>query len=1164
MAVTSESSAVTNFPLRTFNSGPGFRRDASARDQQPTKKSATERLTETRSKYVRRGSREELEDKGEENRTHSDTHRVHQVPLSHEETQGHLFRAVPYVQDGGRSPAQKSHARLPPPVPEKPSQRNRKGSRDRTLEIVEASLGHSVRRSSNDVPVSPRGAVVSTDFSNPSSPSAGSRVRRLKEQFLNFGSAESGSESSQGPVSPTELLKSSSSSDSALIWKKRSVPSNPQDAQASDFQAPSEVDALKSKEVLQRPSRTLSEKPNLLERSKVEAADPSENPGTASEEDHDPTEESGMKSKPQQASATSSEGLSDQTRRQMERFKARYATDFAKESSQGRKISRITLKPTNHEAESKERSSSVNYGPSHKLSYGVVRPRSNISKEESPGQTSQVASKPDLFSRPRAPVNIPPVSDGNENSTEEIKQNGMSQKLNLASHHDGNFRTGRLDPDISKPMTSDDIRRLRRTKEYNISGKSPERWGDAEETSKSQGSVLEHAVHHAGDRVLVQVGGSVFPSKYHVSDEAFRSMLQPPDTRHEDSSVEVIHRRAKSDLDQHNPALGAPNMPKEDANSNRMRHHSQGDQLQHDPLFPTSARKTSAQSVLFKHAKTSPDNIKNFKEKSWAPVNFSQNQNTNDAHKQGAQEGLVQNRRALSPDTSRTRTTATELQNPQTHIHVLQQHTPRKISQEDSHEHAKSTVQSFLSGIMTSPGGGEIHDSPRTLYNDGNGNHIALEFSDNETHTSGTHWARPANGSDDANSNIQNNNRARVSVSKDVELTAVWEKREPSMTPTGKETSGKMEHRRKYLGPSMEGERTDELDKRRKFSHNSDTSSSNQDRGHLGFKVAGWSSVEPQRVKKVSLADLLSKDTTQEKTEATKSNQEGNSKWVAPPKPYESNRDDSETDSDVEHRQTKILRVKKPPRHANQKKEDKSLENLLSRIINPDDELNTLKRGTKVKARENPKAKVSRTSSKNNCGSSTAESDNEAKKEKDLAIKKSLPKRDIPHFQASAEVRKPLHNRNRNAKPVNREDAVSPPESLTSPTRRDFRRRRSKSDLGVSPRCSVSSAHSDVERFFNQMGLNESFFQGPLSPMPYSDEEEVFHEMHEYKHVRDDDDGTFSTENSDNISRGSKVSEEGLRRAKKLPDTSQSIITKNARVIKWLCQMRKARAASIS
>ena len=162
-------------------------------------------------------------------------------------------------------------------------------------------------------------------------------------------------------------------------------------------------------------------------------------------------------------------------------------------------------------------------------------------------------------------------------------------------------------------------------------------------------------------------------------------------------------------------------------------------------------------------------------------------------------------------------------------------------------------------------------------------------------------------------------------------------------------------------------------------------------------------------------------------------------------------------------------------------------------------------------------------------------------------------------------ITKPLLNLNlksqSNRQAVKREDCISPPVSSTSPTRQNFFRRRSKSDLGLSPKCSISSAHSEVDHFFNHMGMNDSFFQGPLSPLHYSDEDEVFNDMHELKQSRN---GSFSTENSDNISQSSKVSNEGLHLAKKLPDSSSSIITKNARVIKWLCQIKKARASSIS
>ncbi|XP_072045258.1 uncharacterized protein [Amphiura filiformis] len=119
--------------------------------------------------------------------------------------------------------------------------------------------------------------------------------------------------------------------------------------------------------------------------------------------------------------------------------------------------------------------------------------------------------------------------------------------------------------------------------------------------------------------------------------------------------------------------------------------------------------------------------------------------------------------------------------------------------------------------------------------------------------------------------------------------------------------------------------------------------------------------------------------------------------------------------------------------------------------------------------------------------------------------------------------------------------------------------RRSCSDLDPPY---LHKAHSDLDRFFDRMGLDESVLKRIDSHSPT--EEEAFHPMHEMKYY--DSDSMYSNE-SDNISQGSKVSDDGLLRrhlTSRLPDQSQSIVMRNARVIKWLCHCRKARTQSVS
>ena len=219
MAVTSEASSKTNFPLHILNTGPSYFRDAPTKEQQMVRKSAMERLAESRANFVQCGSGEELDhtEKEENLRKPNETYKSHHIPSTNNDIQSHVFRAVPYIcgddGDRGPEPANKSRPHLPPPTPDKPKPEAkvlRKGSRDRTLEIVAASLAHSERQnvsSDDDICIPSQGNLLSTTSSASNSPmsprdssSAGSRVRRLKEQFLGIGSAESDSDTSQGRV----------------------------------------------------------------------------------------------------------------------------------------------------------------------------------------------------------------------------------------------------------------------------------------------------------------------------------------------------------------------------------------------------------------------------------------------------------------------------------------------------------------------------------------------------------------------------------------------------------------------------------------------------------------------------------------------------------------------------------------------------------------------------------------------------------------------------------------------------------------------------------------------------------------------------------------------------------------------------------------------------
>ena len=164
---------------------------------------------------------------------------------------------------------------------------------------------------------------------------------------------------------------------------------------------------------------------------------------------------------------------------------------------------------------------------------------------------------------------------------------------------------------------------------------------------------------------------------------------------------------------------------------------------------------------------------------------------------------------------------------------------------------------------------------------------------------------------------------------------------------------------------------TKESDKRRKVSQNTDESSSKQSRHkglHNGQNKMRLKLEEP-RAKKLSLAELLSKDVAQGMTEAGQiKGMDGKrlSRDERDSKQHRSHGDNSETDSDEELQRSKVLRVRKS--RAENKKDDNSLQTLLSRIINPEDDLNTLKRGKKISDLKRPQkeTKTSRQSHRDN------------------------------------------------------------------------------------------------------------------------------------------------------------------------------------------------------
>ncbi|XP_071807443.1 uncharacterized protein [Asterias amurensis] len=1102
MAVTSKVSATTSFPLRILNAGPSFIREAPTKDHHKLgHKSAMERLAESRAKFVRTGSGEELDDaKGNENRTKPTELKTSRVTASQE---SHVFKAVPYYvcgDAGDRGPQLPKKTCPRPPVPDdsdvrKPEVTTLRKGRDRTLEIVAASLALSEKNnSSSDDDVlnpSPNHLLVSSASASPQSPrealSAGSRVRKLKEQFQVIGSAESESDTSQGRKTPTE--KSGSSPKSFHSWK-----------------GGRETDHTTSRNS-RKPQLSLKSTEPVKD-SQEEVAHPPARRSSSSEDKSHPSER-------QVAAEPKTNHQTELTRRQIERFKAQHAM---KESCQERKINKIVLKPRSRVSERSEQSLAA-IEPFCKMSSITVNERAPTSTDETDYCHPVLhLGKHSLGSN---------ANPRHKHSQEIVAGNCKNQETLHANNHE-----------VTEAMKSDELARLMQSMEQK----------STEPSTDTKPSGARHPIQHVRERVS-------------------KMRLESDDPK-ESSSMDVNHRRAKSDLDRSNLARSSS-----ETKPNRVRHLSHDDQLRPEQDIPhqQQKRKVSAPSVSHQRVKSSPDTLENFQKKSWAPINFNQNQ-----------EWVTKSDRITGRE---LRASSTVVQTPRTH--APNKNLPRQLfSQEPGmHEQAKTTVKSFLSGVMSSP----MHlqnandknsktDNEPVVIEDGNGNQIGTETSQGFRGTFSP--TRPTTtGSKDLNLNLNNlaeNKRNTVEVSsqvassRDVELTLMTSQEHPyeQIKFVAQEPVSNVNENRGVRYPDktklrhvdlVEKPRHEECGRSSKFGQKADVPpfkhSRNVEPRH-GDNETSTKAAEP-RAKKISLADLLSKDNSQEVAEVSQTKgtevRRGATEYKRHRLPSRSDRshgDNSETDSDEELQRSKVLRVRKT--RADSKKQDKSLQNLLSRIINPEDDLNTLKRGQKISDLKKSEQEATQQSKRDD---STADMSHS----KPLLV--NVAGSSVPCRYQATNLARPLLNLNIATKSKRKDAFVSPPASLTSPTRRDMLRRRSKSDLGMSPRCSISSAHSEVDYFFNQMGMNDSFFQGPLSPLHYSDEDDVFHNMHEYKHDRA---GSFSTEDSDNISRGSNVSNEGLHLAKKLPDTSSSIITKNARVIKWLCQIRKARASSIS
>ncbi|XP_070557030.1 uncharacterized protein [Ptychodera flava] len=117
---------------------------------------------------------------------------------------------------------------------------------------------------------------------------------------------------------------------------------------------------------------------------------------------------------------------------------------------------------------------------------------------------------------------------------------------------------------------------------------------------------------------------------------------------------------------------------------------------------------------------------------------------------------------------------------------------------------------------------------------------------------------------------------------------------------------------------------------------------------------------------------------------------------------------------------------------------------------------------------------------------------------------------------------------------------------------------RSRSD--VSHKFSKQNYNSDEDRFFSRMGMEDSTIYDPTGTAT----EEVFHMMHG---PRDRSSVSGDSHWQDFSWQGDLDSPKGpfhMGFPDRLPDISQSVVMKNARIIKWLCDCRKARSRSLS
>lgn len=136
-------------------------------------------------------------------------------------------------------------------------------------------------------------------------------------------------------------------------------------------------------------------------------------------------------------------------------------------------------------------------------------------------------------------------------------------------------------------------------------------------------------------------------------------------------------------------------------------------------------------------------------------------------------------------------------------------------------------------------------------------------------------------------------------------------------------------------------------------------------------------------------------------------------------------------------------------------------------------------------------------------------------------------------------------------------DPHSSVDSTKTPRSRSHSRTKShRSNSDVS--STSASSLSQLNKFFDMMGLESDVLSSVLQPVSYEDDS-VFQDMHTWRVG-----SSTNSSQSGGLSEGSRVSEDGvmnMKRLTKLPDQSQSIITKNARVIKWLVQCKKSHTA---